>query len=196
MNFCISDVCHAFNTLAVGTKVTGNHDEFFAMLKEAVEAHDGSNDQAPGQHFIMLPDRAVELVSCGVGRHTSVGTDYAVRIWRDEPCVFLKREHAARCTGVAVVVYTWDAYTADPDITPEELERLQPVGGFDEEGLTHVVVAVLGFADAPKPEVSSSRFVRNCAGGNNAYLTMSGDELRELAGKVVEYEKTWCTVTD
>ncbi len=32
--------------------------------------------------------------------------------------------------------------------------------------MTHVLVAVLGFSDSPKPPVSSHRFVRNLAGGN------------------------------
>ena len=218
--FQISDVCSAFDTHTIGTKVTADKVEFMRVIMDAVSKHDPEQDREPGQHFVMLPKEATEMVSCGVGRHTGHQDDYVVRIHRDEPGVFLTRVNAAECTGVAVVVYTRDAYEADPQVTPERMAAL-------DDDTAYVVVAILGFADAPKPEVSSHRFVRNLAGGNHEYdilrlmarwdadnlpenrmletddsiarskeLERLIKEQAEHAKRVVEYEQTWCTVSD
>ena len=144
----------------------------------------------------MMPKEDAVMVSCGAGRVGRVDGKlvddddaYVIRTHRGERGIFLKRQHAAKCTGLAVIVYTLDAFKADPQVTPERLAAL-------EDGTTHVLVAVLGFSDSPKPEVSSHRFTRNAAGGNNEYLAMTADELRAKAKAVVEYEKNWQTVAD
>jgi len=221
----MSDIVTAFSTHTIGTKVTVPQEKFIQVVLTALASHDPSTAKEPGQFFIMLPEGAKEMVSCGVGRHTGHQDDYCVRIHRGEPGVFLTRVNAEECTGVAVIVYTKEAYEADPQCTPERVAAACPDG--DE---THVLVAVLGFAgDAPKPEVSSHRFTRNLAGGNNEYDLLArgqkkanedldedgnkrrGDEwgchygyylerevqdLVALAKRVVEYEQTWCTVAD
>ena len=189
MKILACNIVTAFSARTIGTKVTSTPSQFMQVVMDATEAHDVSSDREPGQHFVMLPEGAKEMVSCGVGRHTGHEDDYIVRMHRDEPGLFLTRVNAAECTGVAAIVYTLDAFKADPQVDAVEAAELESFGA------THVLVAVLGFSDAP-PALSSHRFTRNAAGGNKAFLTMSADELRADAAKVVEYEQTWCTVAD
>lgn len=195
IELAISDIVTAFDRVSIGTRVTGNQQAFIDLVKTAIENHDTSMDREPGQSFIKLPKEAVGMVSCGVGRHTGHQDDYCVRIHRDEPGVYLTRVNAAECTGVAVVVYTMDAYKADPQVTAARLEDLRPTSPQVDpdryevrDDFTHVLVAVLGFADTPKPEVSSHRFVRNLAGGNNEY-DMVARALRAAKEDAVGIEK-------
>lgn len=223
--FQISDVCSAFEAHTIGTKVTSSELDFILLVGDALKKYDVSNDSEPGQHFLILAKEAVAMVSCGVGRHTGHQDDYVVRVHRGEPGVFLTRENAAECTGVAAIVYTREAYLADPQVTPERAAALH-------EDTAYILVAVLGFADAPKPEVSSHRFVRNLAGGNNEYdmlarsskladdfvaesnkpeegrgsdkwqsqyayhLEREVEVMVKRAKATVEYGQTWCTVAD
>lgn len=213
MKLAISDIVTAFNKEGViGTKVIIPQEDFITTLETTVLLTDNlQEDQVPGQHFVKCPRGMNEMVSCGTGKHTGNAEDYIVRMHRGEPCLFLKRELAAPCTGLACVIYTRQAYLDDPQVTPERVEALP-------EDATHVLVAVLGFSDSPKPEVSSHRFVRNLAGGNNEYdmLARAQAEYEKAEGAdrfdsllqrevelmvkrakaVVEYEQTWCTVAD
>lgn len=216
-----SDTVQAFDTTAVGTRVL-DKGKFMALLEKAVASFDTSKDTQEGQHFVMLPAEACELVSAGCGKHTGKAEDYVVRMWRGEPSLYLKRQFSEKPTGVAVVVYTRKAYQLDPEVNAERFLKAFPT---DEH--SHCIVAVLAFA-GPKPPVGVSRFVANLAGANNEYdvrhrahkmaeesadaestdannplITMYAYHLEreigrlvQLAGEVVEYSRTWCTVAD
>lgn len=190
MKIAVSNVCAAFNNLfnnpVVGTKVT-DMGRFMSALAEGLRAYNTANDRVPGQHFVIVPE-AMPYVSAGVGRRGAFGTNqYVVREHRGRMEAFLKRQYAAPLTGVAVVVYTKEAYMADPEVTREEVASLGDC--------THVVVAVLGFA-GPTPPLSPYRFVSNLAGGNNEALTYTADQIRQMAKDIKAYDDEWCVVAD
>jgi hypothetical protein len=163
IKFAIADIVTAFDEQAIGSKVL-EVGPFWVMMHEAVKNHDLSNDRVEGQHFVQLPEAANALVSCGVGRRTDDPEDYVIRVYREGPAMFLKRHCAVETESVAVVVYTREAYLADPDSTPEEVERIEA----SAPGYTHVIVAVLA-GGGPAPVVGPYRFVHNLAGGNHEY---------------------------
>lgn len=172
----------------VGTQVT-NDTRLFALVCETLREHDTSKDRAPGQHFVALSHYAVECVSGGVGRRTTDPKDYVPRLHRGRVELFLDRAKAEPVTGVAAIVYTFDAYRKDPDVTVEELQRI----AFYVP--THVLVGVLAFAGPPS-QLTPYRFAANLAGGNAAFTTWTGDEIRGLAKGVVAYDDAWCVVAD
>ena len=181
----ISSVCRAFVPTCVGTKVL-NSDNFLDTLMGAVA---GFTFPESGQGFIPLPALACEFLSSGdMPREGLKAEDYVVREWRGEMGMFAKRQHVPP-TFCAAVVYTVDAYCADPQVHPDE------IGALRMENATHVLVAVLG-SRGPKPTLSSHRFVRNLAGGNLAFADKTQAELVEMAKDVVEYEQNWVTVAD
>jgi hypothetical protein len=162
----VSNICTAFKDTAIGSKVT-DVNSFLEHLIPAIQNHDTSKDRASGQHFIVLHD-ARECVSAGDGLKSNNPDDYIVRVHREGPKMFLKRERAGKTNFLAVVVYTREAYIADPDMTPEELEELEIL----DPWATHFVVAVIA-SSGPSSPVTPGRFVHNLAGGNNEYLRPS-----------------------
>lgn len=156
--FATSDICTAFSSKTIGSKVT-NIPDFMEQLRAVVQTHDVSKDRAPGQHFIVMPD-AHHLVSAGDGPKSDNSEDYVVRHHREGPKMFLKREKAGDVQFLACVVYTREAYLGDPDVTKEEAESLGDA--------THIIVAVIA-SSGPAAPVTPFRFVHNLAGGNNAY---------------------------
>lgn len=163
--FGVSDVCSAFKDQTIGSKVLKESQEsFLNVLKKAIHEHDNSKDRAPGQHFIVLTDRILVNgqyhVSAGDGPKSDNPEDYVVRHHREGPKMFLKREKAGDVQFLACVVYTREAYLADPDVTKEEAENLGDA--------THVIVAVIA-SSGPAAPVTPFRFVHNLAGGNNEY---------------------------
>jgi hypothetical protein len=164
---------------------------FTALIEAPIAEHDPQSDDVVGQHFIPLYGEILSLLSCGVGRRTNNPEDYVARVWRDHVQLFLRRERAAELTGAAAIVYTMDAYAADPEVDAEELAR------FRSGGATHVLVAVLAFGGPEsKPEPSAWRFVNNLAGGNRALDNLDAQQIKRLARQVVEYNAQWCTVAD
>lgn len=155
----VSNICTAFKPEAIGSRVI-NSNGFVDALVAAIQHHDTSKDRATGQHFIVLHE-AREFVSAGDGLKSDNPGDYIVRTHREGPKMFLKRECAGKTNFLAVVVYTREAYIADPDMTPEELETLDPWA-------THFIVAVIA-SSGPSAPVTPGRFVHNLAGGNNEY---------------------------
>jgi hypothetical protein len=190
MKFEISDVCHAFRSSCVGTKVL-DPVLFCTLLEQEVYEHNPHSDDEPGQHFIPLSADCLPLVSCGVGSRTDEPQDYVVRQWRGRCELFLRRERAVQATGVAAIVYTIDAYANDPEVDSDELAR------FVATGATHVIVAILAFGGPEgKPPVSPWRLVCNMAGGNNAALKAEASTLRSWAAKTRDYHTEWCVVAD
>lgn len=184
MNVKVSGICHAFYGNCVGTKVA-HENAFRLVLVNALARYDMP---ANGQGFIPLPLAVPYVLSGDCEREGLTENDFIVRQWRGEMMMFAKRREQ-RATFCAAVVYTAEAYFADPQVDASEKERC--------EGATHVLVAVLG-SRGPKPTLSSSRFVRNLAGGNNDYAfgQKSYTDLVSISQEIVAYEAAWVTVAD
>lgn len=183
----ISNILTAFNSDTIGSKVT-NPNAFKACVGLAVDTHDFSKERVPGQAFIELHE-AKGFVSAGVGSRVDDPSAYVVRSHRGRCSAYLKRDHAAETSGCAVVVYTLDAYLADPDVDGLEHARLVT------EGATHVLVAVLAFA-GPQSPLTPHRFIHNLAGGNREAQEWGADEIRAKAKEILEYDNEWVPVAD
>lgn len=183
-----ANILTAFKVECIGTKVI-DADEFDTFLFAAVEATDFGAQRVPGQAVITLPPGAYRSVIAGAGKRTLNPDDYLARVHRGEVGLYLKREHAAKVEGLAVVVYTRDAYMADPDVAghADEVER---VGN-----ATHVLVAVLAFA-GPRSPLPKGTFIHNLAGGNKEAALYSADEIRSMAKAIDDYWGQWCIVAD
>lgn len=188
MKIAHSDILTAFDDKTIGTKVI-NHEAFQKELTWVVVCarDDFPHQRIPGQAVLGMPNIVIPHVSAGVGKRTQNPDDYVARLHRGKVGLYLKRKHAAPCDGVRVVVYTIDAYLKDPDITPEEAERVKDA--------THVLVAVLGSAGPPSP-LTPGRFVHNLAGGNNEALDWTANEIRDKAKEIKGYYNEWCSVAD
>lgn len=162
--FHVSDICSAFQYKTIGTKVD-RAAGFEEALKEALEHY-----QMPqsGQGFIALPS-AIEFVSCGVAKLSDcVGPeDFVIRRHRDKWSLFAKRHLAAETESLHVVLYTKDAYLADPDVNPREKNLLEGT-----KKITHIIVAVIAGA-GPKPPLPPNTLLHNIAGGNNEFKPKS-----------------------
>lgn len=171
--------------IAVGTVVRS---ALLGIIEEAIASF---SFPANGQGFVGLPDAAKSFVTAGVGRRSKNPKDYVPREHRGEIGLYLRRDSVPRADlvpdGVAAIVYTAAAYEADPQITEAEKAALVSAG------YTHALITVLAFK-GPKPPASPERFVANLAGGNNAALAASADEIRAEARAVQEYFTTWCVV--
>lgn len=159
------------------------------MVAQSVAGHDGTNDRVQGQSYIVLNPEACEYVEAGVGKHQANEDAYVVRNWRGKVRAFLSREHAIATEAVHVIVYTKEAYLADPEVTEAEDSVITA------SRATHVLVAVLGIA-GPKAPLDPERFVSNLAGGNNEALAWTADEIREKAKESNEYHSEFCVVAD
>ena len=186
-SFNVSSACSAFNPQTVGTKFV-RVGGFIGVLHEVLPLHDVSKDRVRGQHFITLPEHTYHLVSAGVGRREGRGVnDFVLREHRGHVGAYLQRKYAAPVESLAVVVYDFEAYRADPDVTPEEVKYL--------EGASHIIVAVLAGA-GPQSPLTPGRFVHNLAGGNNEALIWTADEIRNKAKEIKAYSDEWCVVAD
>lgn len=183
-----ADILSAFNSNGVGTRVT-DRATFEQILDDAVTDHDFAADEIPGQGSIVMPASVIPTVSCGVGRRSADRSHYHVRAHRGVDGLFLDRSHAATAEGVTAIVYTIDAYGKDPDVTPEELERVKGLGA------THVLVAILASA-GPRAPYGVQRLIRNLAGGNRQAEVWDGDRIRTLLSDSLAYSDAWSTVAD
>ena len=152
--------------------------------RAAVEAHNFAEDRVSGQGFLVCPE-AIPFVSAGDGLRTEDPWDYIPALHRGEVSLFLKRERAGEVQFCALVVFTSEAYLADPEVTPEEAARV--------EGATHVLVAVIA-SSGPEAPLTPQRFVANLAGGNREALAWDADEIREKARAINEYWTKYCVV--
>lgn len=170
--FTEADIVTAFDKSTVGTKVV-NEATFMWALNQALEKHDPSGDWAPGQHKVVLPESAYESVSAGEGPASDNPRDYHIRLHRGKPSMFLKREKAGKVTSLECIVYTLEAYAADPEVSAVEFTRVRNTGA------THVIVAVLAGCGA-STALSPYRFVSNLAGGNNGFKRPNTETHRQL----------------
>ena len=185
-----SSIVTAFDKDTIGTKVT-NEFEFMCNIVKPIAKHDFEAERIPGQALIHVPE-AIPFVSGGMGRNRNNHEDYVLRSHRGKVHAYLKREFAEPVTDCHVVVYTREAYLADPDIDedPKEAERIR-----SETSITHVLVAVLA-ASGVSSKLSPYRFVKNLAGGNHEALIWSGDEIRAKAREIATDVDEWCIVAD
>lgn len=181
----LSDILTAFNAAPIGTKVI-DHPAFVETAVRAIEAHDFTQDRVPGQGFIVCPE-AMPFVSAGDGLRTDNPTDYHPALHRGQVSLYLNRERAGETKFCALVVYTTEAYLADPEIEPPEAARIR------EAGATHVLVAVIA-SSGPEAPLTPYRFVSNLAGGNREALVWTADEIRHKAGQVHEYWSQYAVV--
>lgn len=191
MRIIPSNICTALEPDTIGSKVA-DAVGFMQALAAAVSLHDFNADRVPGQAVIAVP-AGVSYVSCGVGQPVHEPDAYVLKLYRGKVSAFLKREHAAPVESLACVVYTKAAYLRDPDVSKEELARIE----VENVGwpVTHVLVAVLASA-GPQSQLSPQRFVHNLAGGNREAQLWSADEIRAKARDVVEYAEHWEVVAD
>ncbi len=186
MKIAFSNICSANASETIGSKIT-NDEGFTAAALKAIAAYDFSACRIPGQGFIVVPE-AVPFVSAGVGPRSSDPSRYVCREHRGHVSAYLKREFAAPVTGCALVVYTREAYVRDPDVTPEEVERLSDA--------THVIVAVLAFTEDKPSPLPPYRLVWNLAGGNREAATYTADEIRSKAKDAIDFDNAWSPVAD
>jgi hypothetical protein len=184
----LSDIVTAYTDRAIGSKVI-HQVLFHKLVCKALEGFDFAACRQPGQAYIELDRTANLFVVSGVGRPTMSPDDYVIRVHRDRVGLYLKRSKAAPVQNTAVVVYTREAYLADPEIDWNEVERI------DKEGATHVLVAVLASAGEGAP-LTPNRLIQNLAGGNNEALAWTADEIRQKAAEVAGYSDKWHVVAD
>jgi hypothetical protein len=189
MKIANANILTAYKAETIGTKIT-DRAGFREALSVAVASTDFGAQRVPGQAFIMLPETARGTVTAGCGRRTLDPIDYIARVHRGEVGLYLRRERAAKVEGLAVVVYTRDAYLADPDVAGDTLERARI-----DSTVTHVLVAVLAFA-GPKSPLPKGTFIHNLAGGNKEAALYSADEIRAMATAIDAYWSDWCIVAD
>jgi hypothetical protein len=184
IKFSVASICTAFESKTIGTKVL-DKDAFLAALGAAVEKYEMPES---GHAFVAVD--AVGLVSCGVARDPAgfTETDVVAREHRGHWAVYARRDKASKADSVACVVFTREAYLADPDVQ----ESLA-------EGITHVIVAVLAFA-GPKSPLPIWTLVHNIAGGNAEFVPAGLDErdptrnlnlLYKIIGMARESENYW-----
>jgi len=185
-----SVICGAFAPQGIGSRVI-DPASFQAALVAALESYDSAGDKVPGQHLAVLPETSFGTVSAGVGPRSGNPEDYVLRAHRGEVGAYLRRSCAAMVEGLSVVVYTADAYLADPQVgeIPGEVDRVR------QSGASHVIVAVLASA-GPRPPLGLARFIKNLAGGNKEALAWSADEIRAKAGDASQYWDAWSVVAD
>jgi len=227
MKFAISRICSAFAATGVGTRVL-DAVKFLESLTGLVEDHEkkiakpakkgkeSKNSDVPGQYAIEMPEEDFSLVSAGVGtRDGRTAADYVPVEHRGQVGLYLRREHAAKVAGLTAIVYTRDAYLADPEVEETEKAELGDA--------THVVVAVLAAA-GPKPPRTPFRLLSAIGGENNEFKwlehpldhTMPGNgtdrakvnlaALRDIeqgcqkivkeAKTAIQYDRIWCVVAD
>lgn len=183
----------AFDAKTVGSKVVDSVG-FLNALSVAVESFDFNAETnehvtTTGQGGIPLND-ALACVSAGVGPKCNVLSRYVLREWRGEIKPYLLRDFAALVDNLIVIVYTVEAYLADPQVDTSERTEIEAGGA------THVIVAVLANAGPKPPAYSPGRLVANLAGGNNDALAWDADTIRAHAVQAAIYAETWSVVAD
>ena len=184
-----ANIVTALDSPTIGTRVT-DVKSFFEVAEKAIQQFDFASPSVPGQAFIPLPE-AVPFLSAGVGKRSVNPADYTLRLYRGRVEPFLRREFAAPCDSAAIVVYTRQAYLADPDVQQDSAESSR----IEASGSTHVLVAVLGFA-GPQAPLSPFRLVHNLAGGNREAQAWTADEIRAQAAASLAYDADWSVVAD
>jgi len=177
----ISDIVTAFDDRTIGSKVIWP-EVFVANVKRSIMDFDWDSCSYPGQAYIVMPVGVPNGVLPGNAPVTDDPEDYVIRKHRGRVGMYRKRPGGwSQVDHLAVVVYEVEAYINDPDVSQEEAERVFL------ENCTHVLVAVLASSGPPSP-LTPKAFVHNLAGGNNEALEWTGDQIREKAREIEEYQ--------
>jgi hypothetical protein len=189
MNIGISNIVTAFDEKTIGSKVINSY-EFIMDLSNSIREFQElflNNGQA------LIPLKNPDNVSCGIALRSGIPLEgFHAKLYRDEVSLYAKRNYALKADHISAVVYTIQAYKADPQVSLEEVKELE------EKQVDYVLVAVLASV-GPKPPMGSGRFVRNLAGGNNRYKSENGYTLEQAiteAQEIVSYEQRYITVAD
>ena len=177
--FVDEDVCSVFSQHGIGTYVP-DREAFEVALTEALQTYEFPE---LGQGVILLDD--MSLAKCGVIHKDDLGEDqYEIARHRGRSFLGARVSIEGMVTPkvIKAIVYTRQAWTNDPQTDETRLP----------DDADFVIVAVIADLNTD-PVVGAGRFVANLAGGNNAYKTMSKDDLVELAKKI-EAQKDWITV--
>jgi len=196
--FAKANILQAFSLEGVvGSRVV-RQDSFMEALRLEVDRFDFAAQTTPGQGFIPMPSDTHYTVSAGVGRKVADPGSYVLREWRGNVGAYLKREHAAPVESLAVIVYTLDAYLADPDVAGDA-DEVARVTSNERDGcapVSHVIVAVLANAGPRPPAYSPGRLVANLAGANKDALAWDADTIRGKAKEAQDYADEWSVVAD
>jgi hypothetical protein len=202
INIGWASIVTAFDEQTIGTKVLCKM-TVLDIVAHVVAETDFETQKEPGQATIELPNTGqssvLPYVSAGVA--TSSKDDepehFVIRKYREGCKLYLKRSVAVaqgRCpvTECKVVIYTRNAYLADPDVNkPEEAAEKTRIEASD---FTHIIVAFL--ASNGSSPLSVFRFVHNLAGGNNEAAKYTADEIRGMAKEIIEHSNTHISVAD
>ena len=191
-SFEVASTLTAFNsTGVVGIKVV-NHEGFFTELAAALESYSTTEDRVPGQHFVVLPKTAHSTVSAGVGKKREDRRAYVISLHHGQPGIFLNRALAVEVEELTCIVYTREAYLADPGVAGDaaEVERI------GRSGCSHVVVAVHASPGGPMSPPTPYQLVRDLVTGDHETHKLSASEIHEQARKSKEYWKEWVVVAD
>lgn len=183
----LSDIVTAFDEVSIGSKVIWP-EVFMANVKRAISDFDWDSCDYPGQAYIVMPLGVPNGVLPGNAPRTQDPDDYVIRKYRNEVGMYLKRPQGLELTHLAIVVDNLHAYINDPDVSPEEAERVI------KADYTHILVAVLASCEEPST-LSPHRFVYNLAGGNHEALSWTATEIRQKATEIKASSK-WVTVAD
>jgi hypothetical protein len=119
---------------------------------------------------------------------------FKARLHRGEAIVCIDRNKvelsALKCSKLACIVYTKDAALADPDVQKDPEVYNEINAGWCK----YVLVTFLASSHDEPPAVSSHRFVRNLAGGNNDYKEYSTQRLAEICQDIVNVEREYMRV--
>ena len=117
----LAGICNPYEP-GVGTKVLPSAvREFQARMNRAVQEFDFGGARVPGQGFVPFNEGAHTL-SAGIGRRSENPADFCLRQHRGRVEAFLRREWAPPCEGAALIIYTREAYLADPDVQADRAE--------------------------------------------------------------------------
>lgn len=194
-----SNIVTSYDSFTTGTKIT-NERTFNKVLGEVIFNHNFDNEEFPGQAVIELPIPTDDFpriphpstyLSSGIGLRSGAWCDYVIRHRRGKVELFLKREFAIPVENAAIVVYTRDAYFADPEMDQKERDR---IASLEETWgrATHFLVIIL----APSSPLTPYRLVANLAGANNEVQVWDAKTIRKKAHTTIAFYNKYCVVSD
>ena len=195
-----ANIVTAFDEQTIGTKVLCK-ETILDIVAHLVAETDFQNQKEPGQATLVLPETALQYLSAGVATSSKDDRpeDFVIRKYREGCKLFLKRSVAVaqgRCpvSSAKVVVYTRDAYLADPDVNkPEEAPEKARI---EASTFTHIIIVFLASTGDKSSPVSAFRFVHNLAGGNNEASKYTIEIVRQMAKEIIEYSNGHVVVAD